>query len=242
MRLTRIYQSGKFTQGEIIHLTPAASQHVGRVLRMKIGDMLTLFDGLNYEFLSKIVNINKHEVSVIIEESRYLSRESKLNINLAQCISKGDKMDLVIQKAVELGVCQVFPIISERCVVSINNERLLKKQKQWQDQAISACEQCGRNLIPIIHEPIKIKYFLEQNHKSNSFILSPLAEKSWHDLKNLENDLTILIGPEGGLSADEILLAEKQGFESINMGPRILRTETAAIAAISIIQALFGDI
>jgi 16S rRNA (uracil1498-N3)-methyltransferase len=242
MRLTRIYQPGEFTPGEIIPLSEAASQHVGRVLRMEIGDNVTLFNGNNFECLSKIVTINKREVSVVIETRTYLSRESSLTINLAQGISKGDKMDFVIQKAIELGVTNIIPILSERCVVNLSQERMSKKHKQWQDQTISACEQCGRNFIPKIFEPCKITNFLENCNSSNKFVLSPTAPNSWHSYTNIEKEVTILIGPEGGLSSQEVELAEKFNFNPINLGPRILRTETAAITTISIIQTLFGDI
>lgn len=242
MRLTRIYQPGAFTPGEIIPLSAAASQHVGRVLRMNVGDIITLFNGNNFEYQSKIVTINKREISVIIETSMYLSRESNLTINLAQGISKGDKMDFVIQKAIELGVTNIIPILSERCVVNLSAERLSKKHKQWQDQTISACEQCGRNFIPTIYEPIKFNNFLETCNSSNKFVLSPIAEKSWHDYKDIDTEVTILIGPEGGLSHQELKLSEKFNFNPVNLGPRILRTETAAITTVSIIQTLFGDI
>lgn len=242
MRLTRIYQPGEFIPGQIISLSASASQHVGRVLRMEIGEPLIIFNGLNIEYAAKITTINKREVYVVIEESQYLSRESNLKITLAQGISKGDKMDFVIQKAVELGVTDIIPILSERCVVNLNQERLSKKHRQWQDQIISACEQCGRNFIPKVSEPCKINRFLETSSTNNKFVLSPFAQKSWHDYQNIEQNITILIGPEGGLSQEELLLSEAFNFKPISLGPRILRTETAAITTISIIQNLFGDI
>ncbi len=242
MRQIRIYQPGEFILGQIISLSPAASQHVGRVLRMEVGEEVILFNGLNFEYQTKIVTINKREVCVSINDCQAISRESNLKITLAQGISKGDKMDFVIQKAVELGVTDIIPILSERCVVNLNQERLTKKQNQWQEQAISACEQCWRNFIPTIHEPCKINRFLETCVNENKFVLSPIAQKSWHDYKNINQELTILIGPEGGFSPDELKLAENFNFNPVNLGPRILRTETAAITTISIIQALYGDI
>ncbi len=242
MRLTRIYQPGEFTLDEIIPLSATASQHVGRVLRMKVGDYVTLFNGINYEYNAKIVTINKREVYVEIQKIQQLSRESNLYIHLAQGISKGDKMDFVVQKSVELGVTNIIPILSERCNVNINVERLTKKQKQWQDQAISACEQCGRNFIPTIEEPCKFNSFLEMCNTTHKFILYPDATMSWHDYPNISQEITVLIGPEGGFSNKEITLAENFNFKPINLGPRILRTETAAISTISIMQALFGDI
>lgn len=242
MRVTRIYQPGEFSPGEIIPLSAPASQHVGRVLRMKIGESILLFNGNDYQFPAKIVETTKREVRVEILDAIQHSVESSLKIHLGQCISKGDKMDLVMQKAVELGVTTITPIFSKFCNVNLDEKRIEKKHRQWQDQVISACEQSGRNYLPTVNIPCKIHNFIESCKASNKLILHPTANKSLQDYQDINEDVIILIGPEGGLAADEIIHAEKFAFKPLKMGPRILRTETAAISALSILQALYGDL
>ena len=241
MRTTRIYQPSDFSPGEIISLSAAASQHVARVLRMQITDQLLLFNGKNQQCHATIATLDKRAVTVIINQVEELSVESKLQIHLGQCISKGDKMDLVIQKAVELGVSSITPIFSQHCSISIDAKRTAKKHKQWQEQIISACEQSGRNLIPILNYPCKLRVFIEQCKSKHKFVLHPKNAKSWHEYSSVSDEVSILIGPEGGLSELEMLATKEFQFQPVNMGPRILRTETAAISAISILQALYGD-
>lgn len=242
MRVTRIYQPGEFSPGEIIPLSTPASQHVGRVLRMKIGDSILLFNGNNYQFPAKIVEVSKREVKIEIQDAKQHSVESHLKIHLGQCISKGDKMDLVMQKAVELGATSITPIFSKFCSVNLDEKRIEKKHKQWQEQVISACEQSGRNYLPIVNFPCKIQNFIENCEASHKLILHPTANSSLQDYKDISKDVTILIGPEGGLAEDEVNYAQKFEFKPIKMGPRILRTETAAISALSILQAIYGDL
>lgn len=242
MRTTRIYQPGDFSPGEIISLSAPASQHVARVLRMRLNDQLILFNGNNKQFLAKIVTIDKRAVSLTILSAEERSCESKLKIHLGQCISKGDKMDLVIQKAVELGVSSITPIFSQFCNVNIDNKRTEKKHKQWQDQVISACEQSGRNFLPTINFPCKLQNFIEQCSTEDKFVLHPSAAKSWQEYPDIIDEVSVLIGPEGGLSDTEIKAAQELDFKPLSMGPRVLRTETAAISILSILQALYGDI
>lgn len=242
MRIPRIYQVGDFEPEQIITLSPHASQHVGRVLRMKAGEKVIIFTGNNYQYLATIINDNKRSIDVKINDKNLVNRESNLSIHLAQCISKSDKMEFVVQKAVELGVNSITPILSERCNVHLDAKRMEKKQHQWQEIAISACEQSGRNTIPLIANPCKIQEYMQICKTKNKFILEPTTNFSWRNYPNLSDEISLLIGPEGGLTNDEVLNSRKFNFNPLNLGPRILRTETASISIISIMQALYGDL
>lgn len=242
MREVRIYQPGDFEVGESLLLSEEAGQHVGLVLRMRIGEKLTLFHGDNREFSAEITAIHKKKVTVSLLSANNVNRESPLAIHLAQGISKGEKMALVVQKAVELGVASITPLITERCAQKMDLERMEKKRSQWQAIALSACEQCGRNTIPIIHPVISLSHYLQQHQPRFRFVLQPETTNSWRDYEHPSTEMALVIGPEGGLSPSEMEQIEKAGFASLNLGPRVLRTETAAIAGLSILQAVWGDL
>lgn len=242
MREIRIYQPGTYITGEEFELSPEAGQHVGVVLRMQVGDSLTLFAGDNHECLAVIESVKKKLVRVRLGSVRERSCESPLTIHLAQAISKGDRMELVMQKAVELGVSSITPIISVRCSVKLDKERLEKKLHQWQSIVIAACEQSGRNKVPIVNAPMHLDDLLTTDKAGLRLLLDPQATKTWRDYAVNQPDITLLIGPEGGLSDEEIKTAQSKGFQSLSLGPRILRTETAAIAVLSILQAVAGDL
>lgn len=242
MRIVRIYQPGQYTIGDTIELCAAAGQHVGVVLRMQPDELLTLFCGDNREFQATIVSVHKKKVIVIIQAEHHLSRESPRSIHLAQAISKGERMELVIQKAVELGVTNITPLLTAHCVVRLDAERLAKKHAQWQAIAIAACEQSGRNQLPIIHPACSLERYVQQCQATTKFILHPNSEKSWRDYTFPKGDIAILIGPEGGLSDVEIDIATSMQFQSMSLGPRILRIETAAITALGVLQAISGDL
>jgi len=242
MRKIRIYQPGEYQVGELIELSEEAGQHAGVVLRKQSGDELILFSGNNKEYLTRIETVNKKKVGVLILQVEEQSRESPLQMHLGQAISKGEKMEYIVQKAVELGVSSITPLLTERCAVKIEKQRLLKKQQQWQAIAISACEQCGRNQVPVIHTPMLFNEFVQQPNSATRFILHPEGGKSWRDWQHHLDALTIIIGPEGGLTELELNQASQHDFAPITLGPRVLRTETAAITALSIFQAVFGDL
>ncbi|MFY7697994.1 MAG: 16S rRNA (uracil(1498)-N(3))-methyltransferase [Legionella sp.] len=242
MKLIRIYQPGHYQVGQLVELSASAAQHVGTVLRMQQHDQFVLFSGSNQEYLSVITDIQKKKVIVKIVAANTIDRESSLKIHLAQAISKGERMELVIQKTVELGVSSVTPIISARCVVKLDCERLEKKRLQWQAIAIAACEQSGRNCVPEILAPMSIDDYLRQCSQRLKFILYPGASKSWRDYPVEEQELALLIGPEGGLTGAEIDTAMSRQFLPLSLGPRILRTETAAIAALALFQAVSGNL
>lgn len=242
VREIRIYQPGNYQSGQTLELSPEAGQHVAVVLRMQPGEQLTLFCGDNREFDVVIETVKKKQVIVRVEAVTEKSRESSLTIHLAQAISKGERMELVMQKSVELGVASITPLITERCVVKLDKERLEKKLRQWQSIVVAACEQSGRNKIPLVHSPVHLEDYIKTAGAPLKFILHPEVNASWRDYAIGSGDIELIIGPEGGLSDNEITLAFQQGFSPLSLGPRVLRTETAAITALSVLQAVGGDL
>lgn len=242
MRNIRIYQPGPYQVGQTIELTPAASQHVAVVLRMVRHDPLTLFFGDDREFSATIMDASKKKVTVSIDSVSLITRESPRNIHLAQALSKGERMEFVIQKSVELGVTSIFPILTSHSVVRLDEARLNKKLLQWQAIAISACEQSYRTKIPTIHPVTSFEHFIKHCQAPTKLILDTNKRQSLRDCVVEEGDIALSIGPEGGFSDTEVMAAHDHGFQSLHLGPRILRTETAAIVAVGIIQAMFGDL
>lgn len=242
MRVVRIYQPGSYHTGQFLELSPEASQHVGVVLRMQVGEQLTLFCGDNREFDATINVVKKKQVIVLVGSIKDRNRESPLTIHLAQAISKGERMELVMQKATELGVASITPIITERCTVKLDEERITKKRQQWQSMVIAACEQSGRNTVPMVHQAVKLEHYMNEVQAELKFILHPGGKKRWNDYKLDSRVLALLIGPEGGLSDNEVERAYEHNFQPLSLGPRILRTETAAISALSVLQAVGGDL
>lgn len=242
MREIRIYQPGDYQVGDTLLLSEEAGQHVGVVLRLQAGKHLTLFRGDNREFLAEIISVHKKKVSVSLVSQQRVNRESSRGIHLVQALSKGEKMEWIVQKAVELGVTSITPLITEHCAVNMDQERLAKKIKQWQAIAIAACEQSGRNQIPTVHNVLDIAHFFQQTQNKEGFILMPQAGKTWREYPTPSDDIFLLIGPEGGLSKKESQTGLNAGFKPLTVGPRILRTETAAISVLSILQAVWGDL
>jgi 16S rRNA (uracil1498-N3)-methyltransferase len=242
MRISRIYHSQPLNVGELTSLEDEAATHVGRVLRMQATEKLVLFNGLGGQYQATIEAASKKNVTVQITAFDNHCAESPLKIHLGQGISRGDKMEFTIQKAVELGVSEITPLFTERCGVKITGERLNKKLQQWQKIAISACEQCGRNTIPIIHNPLPLSQWLQQISKELKINLHPRATDTIKTLAWPTNGIRLIIGPEGGLSDNEITQTVDNGFGEVTLGPRILRTETAGLTVISALQLQFGDL
>lgn len=242
MRRVRIYQQAVYEVGKTYALTSQAGHHLVTVLRLSKGTAIELFNGHQYQYQALITAIAKKHVEVLIESATYLSRESSCHLHLAQALSKGDRMEWVVQKAVELGVVSITPILSERAVVRLDKERAEKKIKQWQAIAIGACEQSGRNIIPTIFPIIALSDYLSQCHHALKLVLSPTGQYTWRDLTPTQTDIALLIGPEGGINQQELEQAIAHQFLPLTLGPRILRTETAAITALSVLQATYGDL
>jgi 16S rRNA (uracil1498-N3)-methyltransferase len=236
--MTRIFQAIPLSLHVTIELDSQGSHHVARVLRAKMGDALTVFNGEGGEYQGTIVRIDKKAVAVQLRDS-----ESPLQLILAQGISRGEKMDYTIQKAVELGVSKIIPLLTERCNVKLDDERRQKRFQHWQSIVVSACEQSGRNKIPEIVMPQIFSAWLPTVEAEHCFVLAPTAEQTLKEYSVQKNaQVVLLIGPEGGLSQIEIAQSARHGFSPLMLGPRILRTETAAVAALAALQCCFGDL
>lgn len=242
MRIPRIYHPTPLQPSGIIALNDDAAGHIGRVLRMQAGQEVLLFDGSGAEFPAEITEVSKKNVLVNVLKRVESSCESPLNLHLGQVISRGDKMEFTIQKSVELGVNTITPLISERCGVKLDAKRFEKKLEQWQKIAISACEQCGRNIVPLIRPIMQLEEWCAEPSDALKLNLHPRAKYSINTLPQPINKVRLLIGPEGGLSESEISMTEQYHFEETLLGPRVLRTETAALTAITALQVRFGDL
>jgi 16S rRNA (uracil1498-N3)-methyltransferase len=226
-----------------IQLSENAAAHATRALRLNVGDNAIIFNGDGFDYACTLTSVKKNTVTAKITSANAISNESPLNITLLQGISSGDRMDFTIQKAVELGVKKIQPINSKRSVVKLTQERAEKRIEHWQNVAISACEQSGRAFVPKVLPPLSLENWLSQNPYNNTLriLLNPVGAKRLEEIEKPASTIELLIGAEGGLSQAEIDLASAQHFQSIVLGPRILRTETAALTAISVMQALWGD-
>ena len=243
MRSTRIYHPEVLNEGQSADLSPEASHHVAVVLRFGLGEQLTMFDGQNIEYRVEIIDLNKKKVRVMVIQKTQVSRESSLKLHLAQGIAKGERWTFSLQKAVELGVTDITPLWTQHVAYKWEKKLDDKKMQQWQDIIISACEQSGRTQIPTLHPMQRFEDFVQQCPSSNRFILQPLSGHHWRVLPwNAGMDATLLIGPEGGFNEAEYQQALKAGFRGLTLGPRILRTETAVVSALSLLQALYGDL
>ena len=226
MRIPRIYHPELITAGREIALSDDAANHVGRVLRMGAGQAIQLFDGSNQVFDAEITRSDKKSVHVNVLRGEVDDRESPLHIHLGQVMSRGEKMEFTIQKSIELGVSLITPLFSERCGVKLDAERLNKKIQQWQKIAIAACEQSGRNRIPEIRPAMDLEDWCAEEESGLKLNLHPRASASINTLPLPVERVRLLIGPEGGLSADEIAMTARYQFTDILLGPRVLRTET----------------
>lgn len=243
MRISRIFNTGALTSGQELELEAQAASHLTRVLRLQAGAELVLFNGDGNEYPAHIVRVQRQRAWVHIDDVVRIDKESPLKIHLCQGISKGERMDYTIQKAVELGVTHITPLITEYVSVQLKADRLVKRLNHWQGIVQSACEQCGRNVLPQIDPPEKFDIWIQNDISTDKNIV--LIPGATHTLKTLDTPkagVCLLIGPEGGLSQNEILQSQQRGFKGIKLGPRVLRTETAALTAISIIQNTWGDL
>jgi len=240
---TRIHLPGKLAPGAIIDLPQTAAHHLAHVLRAAVGDDVVVFDA-GVEFAAAIARIDKHGVTVKLGAGNAVDRESPLACVLAQAISSGERMDITLQKAVELGIAGVQPLYSERSVVRLDVERAGKRVAHRRQVLIAACEQCGRNIVPELAAPLPVIDWLgalpAAGARELRVLLSPHAGIRFADLPRPRR-VTLLAGPEGGFTAVESDLAQRRGFVALRLGPRVLRTETAALAALAAINTLWGD-
>ncbi|MGX9419254.1 16S rRNA (uracil(1498)-N(3))-methyltransferase [Vibrio sp. RC27] len=242
MRIPRIYHPSLIDSQQQVSLSDDAVGHIGRVLRMGVGQAITLFDGSGREFNASLVEVSKKSIIAQIEQINERNVESPLDLHLGQVISRGDKMDFTIQKAVELGVNTITPLLSERCGVKLDQKRFDKKRQQWEKIIIGACEQCGRNSVPQIRPIMSLEDWCSETTEALKLNLHPRAQYSINTLPQPVNKVRLLVGPEGGLSDTEIAMTRNYHFEETLLGPRVLRTETAALTAITALQVRFGDL
>ena len=242
MSHSRFYCPHRLGPGQTLELPPDAAHHAAKVLRMETGHEVTLFNGEGGEYSATITHLSKNGVTVKTAAFHERESESPLAVTLAQAISSGDKMDYTLQKAVELGITHIQPLFSERCVVKLAGERADKRVRHWQQVVISACEQCGRNHVPVV-APIQplVHWLGNLPAGTQRLMLAPGAQQRLGDLPAPSTPIMLLIGPEGGLSPTEIRAAEGCSFAPVRLGPRVLRTETAALAALAAMQTLWGD-
>ena len=238
MKTIRLYQNTPFTEGKTAELDSDNSHHLNKVLRFPVGKNITVFNGDGFDYTALVQGAKKTTSLKIISKARNNS-ESKLDLTLAQGIAKGEKMDFLIQKAVELGVKRIIPMKLERCVVRLRDEKVQKKIDHWQKIANHACEQSGRSVIVSVSDPVSLEGLLEEKGH-NGFVLHHRAEIGLSQVQETSN-ATILIGPEGGLTEKEVSDSEFAGYQSVHIGKRVLRTETASLAAIANMQLLWGS-
>lgn len=223
-----------------LDLPADAANHL-RVLRLQPGQRLSVFNGEGGEYAAELVLLERRRALVRLDQHRPREAESPLAITLLQGISKGERMDFTIQKAVELGVSAILPVFTERSVVQLNGERLEKREQHWRGVATAACEQCGRNRVPAILPAAPLPQAWALATADQRVVLDPLGDRRLRDIP-AAGSLALLIGPEGGLTEAEVAAAAERGFSRLRLGPRILRTETAGIAALAALQALHGDL
>jgi len=239
----RFYTPSPLALGASVQLSESAAAHATRALRLNVGDDAVLFNGDGFNYSCTLTDIKKNSVTAVVNSATEVHNESPLNITLVQAISSGDRMDFTIQKAVELGVKNIQPISSKRSVVKLSAERAEKRTEHWQNIAISACEQSGRAYVPSVLAPTSLEQWLSKNASANStrILLNPIGAVRLTEITKPTGEIQLLIGAEGGLSQEEIDLATTHSFQSIVLGPRILRTETAALTAIAAMQLAWGD-
>lgn len=242
MRIPRIYHSDlQLKPQQEFALDDDAANHVGRVLRMVAGDRLEIFNGDGRNYPATLCRVEKKAVYAICDAPVDNPAESPLRIHLGQGISRGDRMDFAIQKAVELGVCAITPLFTERCGVKLDAERLEKKREQWQKIVIAACEQCGRSVVPVVHLPVSLDKWLAQPDDCLKLTLDPWTDATIKGLAPARH-IRLVIGPEGGFTDAEVAATSAAGFLPVRLGPRVLRTETAALTAIAALQLQLGDL
>jgi 16S rRNA (uracil1498-N3)-methyltransferase len=250
MRLTRIYVDAPLATGSALPLPPGPAQHLARVLRLPVGAPLRAFNGQGGEFDARIESIQRDAVRLRIGAHHHSGTESPLQVTLLQGIARGEKMDLILQKATELGVTALVPITAARSTVRLDERTAERKLLHWQGVVAGACEQCGRDRIPAIASPVTLAAAVAASQAQLKLLLLP--ESGAGTLKTLlaaaaagkspAPSICLLVGPEGGLDAQEVLLAKSAGFQACQLGPRVLRTETAALTALAALQSLAGDL
>jgi 16S rRNA (uracil1498-N3)-methyltransferase len=253
MRLTRVFVEGPLNPGSLLELPRDSAAHLAKVLRARSGDEVVFFNGDGREFTGAVEAVRGSRVSASIGAARSVDRESPFQLTLVQCVPRGDRMDFIVQKATELGVDCIVPVLSQRSVVRLDDTQAASKQAHWRAVAVSACEQCGRNRLPNVQPPQALLSYLgamTPSHTERMLRLVLEPERARHlqrEARSVGNGAAapsgarIAIGPEGGFTPDELEAFDLSSFSRVRLGPRVLRTETAAIAAIAFLQTRYGD-
>ena len=243
MRLTRVYVGAPLGSDTDVRLPEAAAVHVARVLRLREGAVIVAFDGTGGDYRCELLSVKGDEVVVRVGARAAGLPESPLRITLVQAVSRGERMDWTLQKATELGVRTIVPVLSARSVVRLDERQAEKKLRHWQAIVASACEQCGRSIVPELRAPQEFARFLASSAREGQrFVLNPTGPASLAGLTSVGSRVELLIGPEGGLDDAELERAGAAGFAPVRLGPRVLRTETAGIVALTVLQSLWGDL
>ena len=242
MRIPRVFINQKIISSEIISLPEDKAHHMTHVLRLRVGDQIKLFNNTGLEFRAEITEATKKTIRVQVKDDGHLENESPLAITLCLAISRGSRMDFSIQKAVELGVTTIIPIISEFGNVKLTGSRTDNKLSHWRKIIIGAAEQCGRNKLAELQSPIIFNECLNSDSTATKLILHPGVEKMMSKITVKNGRLILMIGPEGGFSELELQRASDNNYIPISLGPRVLRTETAVVCSLSNAQQLWGDL
>jgi len=241
MRISRLFVDQPLAEGTSLTLEPDAAHYLRNVLRLKKGFQLTVFNGQGGEHAATVTEVHRKAVRLGIGEWRDINLESPLAIELGLSVSRGERMDVAIQKATELGVAVITPVITQHCVVKLTEERRLQRHQHWQNIIYRACEQCGRNVPPKLNITADLAPWLVGNLASSRIIFEPAKVDTLKTYPQPKEGVVVLIGPEGGFSEQEVADAEQARFQALGFGPRVVRNETAAIAAIAAMQVLWGD-
>jgi len=244
MRIPRVYVNQPLLAGHEVLLPEQAGEHVARVLRLERGHPLILFNGDGREWDARLVTLVKRAVTAQIFTVREADREAPLQLTLAQGIARGEKMDWILQKATELGVARIVPLVTERTEVKLDEERAGRRLAHWTSVIAGACEQSGRNRLPALEPPQRLDRWIGSLGENLALRLAllPDGDTSLRQLPSVEKGAVLVVGPEGGLSEHDMTLLGQGGFRGLRLGPRILRTETAGVAALAALQALYGDL
>jgi 16S rRNA (uracil1498-N3)-methyltransferase len=243
MRTIRIHVDEPLPLDSELNLPAQAAEHVARVLRMNAGDVLVIFNGDGYDYTATIVSVGKRDVRVHVDAREHVDNESPLRLTLAQGVARGEKMDLIVQKATELGVARIVPVFTERSEVKLDAARAEKRLQHWRAVAASACEQSGRVRIPEVMPAQPLQAWLESlaGDRAQRLALLPEGTLRARDMHFGAMGGLLVVGPEGGLGDRDVAALREAGFQGLRLGPRILRTETAGLAALAALQALHGD-
>lgn len=242
MRISRVYVNSLISVGKTIKLDHRVHHHIIHVLRLQPGQILRVFNSRGGEYEGTLDRLDNKTSGVIINRYIECHRESATKTRLLQGISRSDHMNFALQKTVELGVHEIYPILTRRCTVKLVASRVHKKMRHWEQIIISSCEQCGRTRVPKLYPPITLSKYFFNRPPHFGIVLDPTSNNTLSELISDLKDITILVGAEGGLTDEEIALASENGFHTIRLGPRILRTETAGITALAAVQTLWGDL